>query len=167
MKPILQACCAASAFLPPAVLQAAADALDAVIASWDAAAYLPPLMAAAESPVGTARGKAVLLDRLVGFAPALWQARPALVRQHVVPALFALLAAERRPELRQMVQGALAVLAKCMGAALAAAAAVSLPPPQQKLVADIVAAQWGAAPPLPDDFPRNFSRITHSLDCAI
>ena len=115
-----------------------------MLASWDAAAYLPPLMAAAGSPVGTARGKAVLLDRLVGFAPALWQTRPALVRQHILPALFALLAAERRPELRQMVQGALAVLAKGMGAALASAAA-ALPPPQQKLVADIVAAQRGAA----------------------
>ena len=127
------------------MLQAAADALDAVLVGWDAAAYLPPLMAAAGSPVGTACGKAVLLDRLVGFAPALWQARPALVRQHVLPALFALLAAERRPELRQMVQGALAVLAKGMGTALASAAAASLPPAQQKLVADIVAAQRGAA----------------------
>jgi len=120
--------------------QAATGALDAVLRTWSADTYLPLLMAATGSPSGTARSKEVLLDRLVQLGPPLWQSRPALVRQHVLPALFSLLAAGRRPELRKMAQGTLAVLAGSMGAELATAAAASplLAPPQQQLVAEIV-----------------------------
>ena len=123
-------------------LQAASDALDCVL-RWAPASWLPPLMAALGSPAGAARGKALLLDRLVGFGPGLWRSHPALLTTHVLPALFGLLAAERRPELRQMVRGALAVLAKSMGAQLAAAA-VGLPQAQRDVVGEIVAAQRGA-----------------------
>ena len=126
---------------PHPSLQAAADVLDCVL-RWAPASWLLPLMASLGSPAGAARGKALLLDRLVGFGPGLWQARPALVTAHVLPALFALLAAERRPELRQMVRGALAVLAKTMGAQLTSAAA-ALPQAQRDAVAEIVAAQCG------------------------
>lgn len=101
---------------------------------------MPPLMAALGSPAGAARSKEALLARLVVLAPQLWPTRPALVRKHALPALFALLTAERRPELRHMVQGALAALAHSMGPELVAAAA-SLPPQQQQVVADIVAQQ--------------------------
>lgn len=121
--------------------QAAADALDCML-RWVPTSWLPPLMAALGSAAGAVRGKALLLDRLVGFGPGLWQSRPALVKEHVLPALFALLAAERRPELRQMVRGALAVLAKTMGAQLTVASA-GLPQAQRDVVAEIVAAQRG------------------------
>lgn len=99
-------------------------------------------MAALATPAGAARGKALLLDLLVTLVPELWQTRPALIRKHVLSALFALLMAERRPELRQMVRGALAVLAQAMGAELTAAA-VALPQAQHEVVAGIVAAQRG------------------------
>ncbi|PRW60199.1 FAM179B isoform X2 [Chlorella sorokiniana] len=125
----------------PSVRQAAADALDCML-RWPPTSWLPPLMAALGSPAGAARGKALLLDRLVGFGPGLWQSRPGLVKEHVLPALFGLLAAERRPEVLQMVRGALAVLAKTMGPQLTAAAA-ALPQAQRDVVAEIVAAQPG------------------------
>ena len=105
------------------------------------------LMAAAGNPSGGIRSKAVVLDRLAAFGPPLWRSRPALIRQHVLPALFSLLAAGKRPELRQLAQGALSQLAGSMGGELVKAAAASplLGPPQQQLVAECVAAA-GAAP---------------------
>lgn len=113
-----------------------------MLRSSPAASHLPPFAAALGSPAGSARGKALLLDRLVVMPPRVWQSAPALVKKHVAPALFALLGAERRPELRQMVRGVLAVLAKSMGPELAAAAS-GLPAAQQEVVREIVAAQRG------------------------
>ena len=85
-------------------VQAATGALDAAQSGWDAAAYVPPLMAALASPTGSARSKQALLERLVALTPQLWPARAALVRRHALPAVFCLLTADRRPELRQVVQ---------------------------------------------------------------
>lgn len=107
--------------------------------SWDPADFLPPLMAALQSPTGGARGKAFLLERLDALLPSLWQRQPAAVRGHVVPALLALSAGERRPELRQLAHSSLSAMARLMGAELAAAAA-GLPVPQQAAAAQAVPA---------------------------
>jgi hypothetical protein len=85
------------------------------------------------------RGTSAVLGRLAALAPSLCTTRPALVRRQALPTLLALLAVERRPELRQLVVGALAVLAKFMGGELtAAAAAAGLAPAKQQVVARLV-----------------------------
>lgn len=137
---VVPALCRAIDSNNPSARQAASEALDTVQGSSDAAAWLPPLMAALGSATGGARGKALLLDRLVDCGPGLWQEHPALITKHALPPLFALLGAERRPELRQMAQGTLAVLAKTMGSAVATAAA-GLEAAQRARVTAIVKAQ--------------------------
>lgn len=126
----------------PPVRQTAGEALECVLGAWPATAHLPPLMATLGAPAGGARGKALLLDMLSRLAPALWQADLLLVTRHALPALFALLAAERRPELRQAVKAPLEALAACMppGQLTAAAADATLAPAQLEVVAAAVAA---------------------------
>lgn len=116
-----------------------------MLASWPPEAHLPLLAAALASPAGAARGKEALLERLAALAPQLWASQPALLRQHLLPALFALLGAGRRPELRQLAQGALPGLAGLLGPELAAAARASplLAPAQQMAIVELVSAAQG------------------------
>ncbi|KAL4449554.1 hypothetical protein ABPG77_007198 [Micractinium sp. CCAP 211/92] len=126
----------------PSVRQASSQALDAALATWPAHVHLPLLAGALGSPVGTARGKEALLQRLASLAPVLWAAEPLLLRQHLLPAVFALLAAGRRPELRQLAQGVLPGLASLLGGELSAAAMAAplLAPAQQAAIAELVSA---------------------------
>ncbi|KAL4421548.1 hypothetical protein ABPG75_010839 [Micractinium tetrahymenae] len=134
----------------PSVRQASGQALDAVLATWPPEVHLPLLMSSLGSPVGSARGKEALLERLATLALQLWASQPALLKQHMLPALFALLAAGRRPELRQLAQGALPGLAGLMGGELSAAARASplLAPAQQVAVAELVSAAKAGGPRL-------------------
>lgn len=122
------------------LVQASCQAVDVVLATWPPDVHLPLLTGALGSPSGTARGKEALLERLAPLAPQLWASQPTLLRQHVLPALFALLAAGRRPELRQLAQGALPGLASLLGAELATAARAAplLAPAQQAAIAELV-----------------------------
>lgn len=123
-------------------MQASSQALDAALATWPAHVHMPLLAGALGSPVGTARGKEALLQRLASLAPVLWAAEPLLLRQHLLPAVFALLAAGRRPELRQLAQGVLPGLASLLGGELSAAAMAAplLAPAQQAAIAELVSA---------------------------
>lgn len=120
--------------------QLAADALDALLASTDAALFVQPYMQAL-SGSGNARSKSVLLDRLRGFAPGLYAAKPQMVVRHVLPPLFSALG-DKKLDVREALQGVLAALAGCMGLELLDAC-IAAAPAHKLMISELVAQQQG------------------------